>query len=70
MRRKNGGSKRVQVFGNIAEGEIREKVMKGRCVIGSLAAIMRGRNMSMEVNIGLKNIIFMLTLTYRSETWT
>ena len=32
--------------------------------------VMRGRNVSMEVKIGLRNIILLPTLTYRSETWT
>ncbi len=31
------------------EGEIRERVVKGRSVVGSLAGIMKGRNVSMEV---------------------
>ena len=31
------------------EGEIREKAVKGRCVIELLARIMRERNVSMEV---------------------
>ena len=31
------------------EGEIRERVMKGRSVVGSLAGVMKGRNVSMDV---------------------
>ena len=51
------------------EGEIRERVLKGCSVIGSLARIMRGRNVPMEVKQGLRNSIFLPTLTYGSETW-
>ena len=35
------------------EGGTREEVVKGRRVIGSLARIMRGRNVSMELRGGL-----------------
>ncbi len=31
------------------EGEIRERVMKGRSVVGSLAGVMKGRNVSMDI---------------------
>ncbi len=34
------------------EGEIR--VMKGRSVVGSLAGVMKGRNVSMDVKRGLR----------------
>ena len=44
--------------------------MEGRYVTGSLANIMRGRNVSMEVKRGLRNSILLPTLTYESETWT
>ncbi len=44
--------------------------MKGRSVIGSLGRAMKGRNVSMEVKKGLRNSVLLLTLTYRSETWT
>ena len=37
------------------EGEIRQKTMKDRCVIGSLARIIKGRNISMEIKSGLRN---------------
>lgn len=52
------------------EGEINEKAVKGRSVIGSLARVMRGRNVSMEVKRGLRNSILLPTLTCGSETWT
>ena len=42
--------------------------MKGKCVIGSLARVMRGRNY--EVKKYLTNSIFLPTLMYGSETWT
>ncbi len=51
------------------DGEIRERAVKGRSVIGSLARVMKGRNVSMEVKRGLKNSILLPTLTYGSETW-
>ena len=35
-------------------GERREKAVKGRCVIGPHARVMRGRNVSIDVNKGLK----------------
>ena len=51
------------------EGEINERVVKGRCVIGSLAKVMRGRNVSMDVKRGFRDSI-LSALTYGSETWT
>ncbi len=44
--------------------------MKGRSVMGSLAGVMKGRNVSMEVKRGLINSILLPTLTYGSENWT
>ncbi len=52
------------------EGEIRERVMKGRSVVGSLAGVMKGRNVSMDVKRGLRNSTLLPTLTYGSENWT
>ncbi len=52
------------------EGEIREQVMKGRSVVGSLAGVMKGRTVSMDVKRGLRNSIRLPTLTYGSENWT
>ncbi len=42
------------------EGEI--KVMIGRSVVGSLAGVMKGRNVSMDVKRGLRNSILLPTL--------
>ncbi len=50
-------------------GVIREEVAKGRSVIGSLARVMKGKNVSMEVKKGLRNSILLPGLTYGSETW-
>ncbi len=44
--------------------------MKGRSVVGSLAGVMKGRTMSMDVKRGLRNSILLPTLTYGSENWT
>ena len=52
------------------EGEIRETAVTGRCVIGSFARVMRGRNMSMEAKRGLRYSILLPTLMYGSKTWT
>ncbi len=52
------------------EGEIRERVMRDRSVVGSLAGVMKGRNVSMDVKRGLISSILLPTLTYWSENWT
>ena len=52
------------------ERKIRERAVKGRCVIGSLARVMRGKYVSMEVKKGLMNSICLPTLMYGSETCT
>ncbi len=44
--------------------------MKGRSVVGSLAGVMKGRNVSMDVKRALRNSILLPTLTYGSENWT
>lgn len=52
-------------------GEMEDvRAVKDRSVIGSLARVIKGRNMSMEIQGGLRNSIFLPTLTYGSETWT
>ena len=51
------------------EGQRSERAVKGKCVTGSLIWVMRGRNTSMEVKRGLRNIL-LPTLMYGSETWT
>ncbi len=52
------------------EGEIRERTVKGRQVIGVLERVMKGRNVSMEVKWGIRNSVVLPTLSYASETWT
>ena len=44
----------------------RERGVEGKCGIESLAEVMRGRNVSMEVKRSLWNSILQLTLTW---TW-
>ncbi len=52
------------------EGEIRERVVKGRSIVGSLAGVMKGRDVSMDVKRSLRNRILLPTLTNRLENWT
>ncbi len=52
------------------EGERRERVIKGRNVVGSLAGVVKGRNLSKNMKRGPRNSIFLSTLTYGSENWT
>ena len=52
------------------EGEIRERVMRGRSVVGSLGGVMKGRNISMDVKKGLRKSILLPTLTCGLENWT
>ncbi len=52
------------------EGEIRERTVKGRQVMGDLKRVMKGRNESMKLKRGIKNSILLPTLSYTSETWT
>ncbi len=42
-------------------------MMKGRSVVGSLAGVMKGRNVSMGMKRGLRNSILLPTPTYGSE---
>ncbi len=50
---------------------LRERAVKGRSVTGSLARVMKGRNVSKEVKRSLRNSILFPTLMYGSEerTW-
>ncbi len=48
----------------------KERAVKSRSVIGPLAKVMKARNVSMEVKIGLRKSILLPTLMYGSETWT
>ncbi len=52
------------------EGEIRERALQERRVVGSLGRIINGRSVSKEVERDLRNTIIVPTLTYASETWT
>ncbi len=52
------------------EGEIRERTVKGRQVMGALERVMKGRNLSMELKKGIRNSVILPTLSYTSETWT
>ncbi len=52
------------------EGEIRERVMKGRSVVGSLTGVIKDRNVSMDVKRGLRTSTLLPTLPYGSENWT
>ncbi len=51
------------------EGEIRERAIQGRKVIGSLGRVMRERTLSREVKKALRDSIIVLTVAYASETW-
>ncbi len=44
--------------------------MKDRSVVGWLAGVMKGRTVSMDMIVGLRNSILLPTLTYGSENWT
>ncbi len=44
--------------------------MRGRSVVGSLAGVMKGRNVSMDAKRGLRNSILLPTLTCGSENFT
>lgn len=52
------------------EGEIRERSVNGRQIIGSLGWILKCRKVNMEVKWGLMNIMRLPTQTYASEIWT
>ncbi len=50
------------------EGEIRERTVRGRQVMGALERIMKGRNVSMAVKKGIRNSVILQTLSYAPET--
>ncbi len=52
------------------EGDIRERVMKGRSVVGLLSGVMKGKNVSVDMKKGLRNSILLPTLTYWLKNWT
>ncbi len=49
------------------EGEIRERTVKGRHMIDALQRVMKGKNVSMEVKMGIRNGVVLPTLSYASE---
>ncbi len=49
------------------EGEIRERALQGRKVVGSLGHIMNGRSLSMEVKRDLRKTVIVPTLIYASK---
>ncbi len=49
--------------------EVRERAVKGRSVIESLARVMKRRSVSMELKRGLRNGILLPTLICGSEMW-
>ncbi len=52
------------------EGEIRERTVKGRQVMGALERVMKGRNVTIVVKWGTRNNVIPPTLSYALETWT
>ncbi len=56
-------------YGSV-KGEIRERTVKGKQVIGVLERVMKGRHVSMAVKKGIRNSVVLPTLSYTSETWT
>ncbi len=54
----------------VRRGEIRERTVKGRQVMGALERVMKGRNVSVVVKKGIRNSVILPTLLYASETWT
>ncbi len=51
------------------EGEIKERAIQDRKVIGSLGRVMRERTVSREVKKALRDSIIVPTVAYASETW-
>ncbi len=49
------------------EGEIRERTVKGRQVMGGLERVMKGRNVSREVKKGIRNSVILPTVSYASD---
>ena len=52
------------------DGRITKRAVKGRCVIGLFARVIRGRNVSIEVKRGLRSCILLPRFTYGLETLT
>ncbi len=51
------------------EGEIRERAIEGRKVIGSLGRVMRERTVSRKVKKTLRDSIIVPTVAHANETW-
>ena len=47
--------------------EVRERTVKRRTAVGSLAKVMKRRNVSMEVKRGLRNNVLLPALMYGSD---
>ncbi len=52
------------------EGELRERALQERKVVGSTGRMMRERTVSTEVKKALRDGIIFPIVTYASETWT
>ena len=52
------------------EDEVRERVQQGRKVAGSLKAVIKNREVNMDVKRSLHDSIVIPTLTYENEAWT
>ncbi len=52
------------------EGEIRDRGVKDRQVMGALERVVKGRNVRMAVKRRIRNSVILPTLSYTSETWT
>ncbi len=52
------------------EGEIGERTVKGRQVMGALERAMKGRPVRRAVKKEIRNSVILPTLSYASETWT
>ncbi len=52
------------------EGEVREKALQGRKVVGSLGHMTKGMTVNMDIKKALHDSIIVPTLSYVSERWT
>ncbi len=52
------------------EGEVQERTLQGRKVIGELGRVLRGGMVSHEVKKSLRDSVLLPTITYGSETWS
>ncbi len=52
------------------KGEIWERTVKGRQVMGALERVMKGRTVTMVVKKGIRNSVILPTLSHTSETRT